>query len=726
MWFSLIGQPGIFGLSYHTHQTFCMKQLLHTVCMAILLAPGARGQVTQINANQSLQFLSAINNSKTLFVSDRDGTIWVSEGTAASTIQLNPNISTDGNGAVLNGKYIFSGTSIVHGTDLFLTDGTPEGTIVLKDIHPNAGSSSPDDFFPHNGYVYFTAEKTGQGRELWRTNGTTEGTALVKDIMPGSMSSNNAGDYYISGLGNLVLFTAQGDDSGKELWKSDGTEAGTVRVADINPGAPGSEPQSKWPCSNLLLFTAQTAANGREVWRTDGTTEGTFLLKDINPGTAGSTQIEIFPGFSIPLFESFHIFNNKAFFIASDGVNPGNLFVTDGTKANTSLVKTLVASPGFPRVILLNAINLPGKFLFGLSDGVSRSEIWQSDGSAVGTKVFKSFHFTDENSMPILFRNFSEGFVTGNDVLFQGNTFFFSAASNAHGNELWKSDGTPAGTTMVKDIGPGNASGMQDIFSYTYTSTALFFAANNGTHGIELWRSDGTASGTVQVQDIRPGQPDAEPMLMTLNNGKVFFGANDGVMPTQTDLYVVDGAFTPLPANLLNLSVFRTGADVQVNWQTQTEANTLHFTIERSADAIHFTEAGRVLAAGNSTVMRNYGFTDQKIAFPPSAALYYRLVTYDKDGSKNFSKVVPLYGKPGSWDAQLLGNVPGGQVALRLNGLEHQATVRVTDLSGRVLFSRSYEARQWQINLPVNSMPKGIYLVSVAHGGEVKTLRLAH
>jgi ELWxxDGT repeat protein len=704
----------------HTKNTR-MQKALHSFSFALLLGMAAHAQVTRINANQSLEMIGALNQTKTLFHSAKDGTMWVSEGTEASTIQLNPYISTGGQGALLNGNYIFSGTTPVHGTDLFLTDGTPDGTILLKDIQPNAASSFPDDFTVHNGWVYFTAEKFGEGRELWRTNGTPEGTTLVKDINPGNAHSNTAGSYEITPLGNLLIFSAKGDAGGTELWKTDGTAAGTVRIKDINPGAPESKPSFLWPIGNMLLFTAQTVDNGREVWRTDGTEAGTYMLRDIFAGPWGSTEIEIFPGFSIPVLSGFHIFNQKAYFIAMDGVNNAVLYVTDGTTANTTPVKTLVGPAGMPNVLLINAINLPGKFFFTLSDITGRSELWQSDGTPAGTSVFKSFHYSEEHPMPILFKNYSE--TNGPDLLYQGNTFFFSAATAAEGNELWKSDGTTGGTVMVKNIGPGAASGITEIFSYLYTTAGLYFAASNGTIGVELWKTDATTEGTLLVQDIRTGALPSNPQLMLLNNGKVFFGANDGEVPFDTDLFVLNGSFTPLPAELASFSVVKTGADVRLDWETITEANTSHFTIERSSDATTFNAIGTELAAGTSHSLRKYQFTDPKVVFPPSGKLYYRLVTYDKDGSKQYSKVVSLSGKAGSWNARLLSNTPGSEVSLQLEGLKTTAVVRVTDISGKVLMTRNYDARQWQINLPVQSLAKGIYVVTVYHEGEVKTLR---
>jgi ELWxxDGT repeat protein len=80
-------------------------------------------------------------------------------------------------------------------------------------------------------------------------------------------------------------------------------------------------------------------------------------------------------------------------------------------------------------------------------------------------------------------------------------TLYFSATSTAHGIELWKSDGTAAGTVMVKDINPGTAS--SSLAYFTNVDNILYFRANDGTTGNELWRSDGTSAGTYMVKVFR-------------------------------------------------------------------------------------------------------------------------------------------------------------------------------------------------------------------------------
>jgi ELWxxDGT repeat protein len=106
-------------------------------------------------------------------------------------------------------------------------------------------------------------------------------------------------------------------------------------------------------------------------------------------------------------------------------------------------------------------------------------------------------------------------------------TLFFEANDGATGRELWKSDGTEAGTVRVKDILPGDGSSYPG--SLTNVNGMLVFRARDGTSGDELWKSDGTESGTVLVKDISPGSARSVPRLLTNVNGTLFFEADDGI-----------------------------------------------------------------------------------------------------------------------------------------------------------------------------------------------------
>ena len=312
----------------------------------------------------------------------------------------------------------------------------------------------------------------------------------------------------------------------------------------------------------------------------------------------------------------------------------------------------------------------------------------------------------------------------GPDALFQGNKFFLAAPTEAEGMELWVSDGTLPGTQLVKNIKPGSGDGIELAnLSYLYTTVGLFFAANDGTTGVELWRSDATSDGTTLVKDIRLNAPGSEPTLWFIHNSKIYFSAQDGDDPVQTDLFVVDGAFTPLPVTLTTFTAIRTGADVLVQWKTSNEVNTDLFTIERSSDGRNFTPLGTQKAAGNSRSEHAYNFTDVKPAFPQGGRLYYRLVTADKDGKKHYSKVVAVAGNTTSWDARLLNNTPGHPVQLVVDGNTAGVSVQIVDMQGRVMTSRRYEANAGAVTLPLQTLGKGTYLITVSNGSEAKTFR---
>src|SRR5436309_13642521 len=109
---------------------------------------------------------------------------------------------------------------------------------------------------------------------------------LVKDINPGPDRSG-AYDGKFATFNGRIYFAARdaedGAGSGLELWSTDGTEAGTARVKDINPGAASSYPQHFLVAGDNLCFDATDAAHGNELWKTDGTEAGTRLVKDIRP-----------------------------------------------------------------------------------------------------------------------------------------------------------------------------------------------------------------------------------------------------------------------------------------------------------------------------------------------------------------------------------------------------------------------------------------------------------
>jgi uncharacterized repeat protein (TIGR01451 family) len=416
-----------------------------------------------------------------------------------------PQGSTD-----VNGTLFFDANDGTNGLELWKSDGTEAGTTLVKDINPGSGASFPDHLTNVDGTLFFSASASavfGDEGELWKSDGTEAGTVLVKDIQPGS---GDSGPFGLTDVNGTLFFDANDGTNGRELWKSDGTAAGTVLVKDINPGG-NSALGTAFDANNLinvggtLFFSADDGTNGDELWKSDGTEAGTVLVKDIRSGVVGSLPFNLTD------------VNGTLFFRADDGTNGFELWKSDGTTAGTVLVKDIQpgSNPSLPR----NLTDVNGSLFFGANDGTNGFELWKSDGTAAGTVLVKDINPGGSS--------FPSTEADDDNLINVNGTLFFKADDGTNGIELWKSDGTTAGTVLVKDIVPG--SGGTTLANLTDVNGTLFFSALEGTSGEELWKSDGTEAGTLVVKDIVPGFGSSSPSDLTGVNGTLFFTADDGI-----------------------------------------------------------------------------------------------------------------------------------------------------------------------------------------------------
>lgn len=204
--------------------------------------------------------------------------------------------------------------------------GSSNRPYMVRDINTDAAlSSAPSDFIVVDGKLFFVAEDRTSGRELWTSDGTEAGTVRVKDIRPGPGASSIE---QLTNVDGTLFFAASDGTSGKELWKSDGTEAGTV-LLDVLPGPDSSSPTGLTNVNGTLYFSAIDPTGGRELWKTDGTASGTLRVKDIWPGASSSTPAILGE------------FDGTLFFSATDGTSGRELWKSDGTEAGTVRVKDI-------------------------------------------------------------------------------------------------------------------------------------------------------------------------------------------------------------------------------------------------------------------------------------------------------------------------------------------------------------------------------------------------
>ncbi|HSL19290.1 MAG TPA: ELWxxDGT repeat protein [Methylomirabilota bacterium] len=567
--------------------------------------------------------------------------LWRSDGTLAGTFMVKDikpgNPGSDPSGTyVHDGVAYFSADDPTAGDELFRSDGTEAGTVLVKDINPGSASSYVQALASSGGTLFFVASDGVTPYELFKTDGTGPGTVLVKDINPGSSGSSPS---QLTDLGGTLLFAAS-SGSGRELWKSDGTGAGTVQVKDLWPGAGSSNPASLTPVDSELYFSAQTSATGNELWKSDGTEAGTVLVADISPGADHSYPRDLAAVGGALAFSAEDADDVRRLWV-SDGTGPGTamleygelaasgdpsdlaplgdrvvfsaweaatgheLWVSDGTEVGTSLVEDIAPGPSGSTPFFMTSLG--GSVVFVADDGVAGQELWITDGTSAGTSMIKDINPGSSHALPqdlvvlgdrVVFAArdpsvnpwVTDGTEAGTvkltascsnaiDFYSDGSTVYFSCYASAVGAELWKTDGTPAGTTMVKDIvaGPSSsnpkhfgavggvvyfsvvydselwrtdgtpagtqlvstiAAGTNFPYGFTELGGAAFFRAL-GDGGSELWTSDGTAAGTVQVIDLASGGGNSYPSYLTPFNGQLLFLANDAV--SGGELWITDG-----------------------------------------------------------------------------------------------------------------------------------------------------------------------------------------
>ena len=320
---------------------------------------------------------------------------------------------------------------------------------------------------------------------------------LVKDINPGSADSN---PFNIVNDGGKALFAAFDPTHGLELHISDGTQAGTHLVLDANPGA-GQGAADFFPAKigTKFVYEGNDGTHGYEPWITDGTSSGTHMIKDIDHGSVGSTPY------------GFTAWNGKSYFAATDGI-AGIRAVRHGRHERRNAPgqehQSVGAEPGFKSA----ATPCRGQ------QAAVQCKRWHSRHGAVENRRYgrRNERSCSRTSTPGANSSYPNGFAT------LGSDMYFAATDNVHEGELWRTDGTAAGTVRVSNIEPTGHSNASTVVA----SGGKFFSGlpvvARGRSGIR-WNVGRHCWG--------PGTSNINPVSITsLNGGVVFIGitASDG------------------------------------------------------------------------------------------------------------------------------------------------------------------------------------------------------
>jgi ELWxxDGT repeat protein len=584
-----------------------------TVMVKDILAKGGSSNPAFLRDVNGVLFFAANDgvNGYELWKSDgtAEGTVMVKDIKTGSRLSSSPGQITNANGIAF-----FTADDGVTGRELWKSDGSAAGTLLVKDFVPGAGSGNYRNLTGVGNRLFFSANDKVHGEEVWKSDGTSASTVMVKDLYPGGVTKQISGVViYEPALRNFtsiygkLYFTAFGPD-GYYFWKTDGTAEGTVPLKDANIYG-GTHDAFFTPYNGSVIFVdgpreQENDIHSYKIQKEDPagaiSTLATLFMGDFyssavpflvysnnavyftgrktladgyalfkNTGTAASTQLvadTYVASFSSDPSDFVKIGDN-IYFTAFDGVASG-VWKTNGTSAGTVLIKRFEA--------IQSLTNVNGQLFFaGLVNGEGW-HIYRSDGTPGGTiKIAYELPYgpyTLTNVNGTLFVTWGANGImttqgTGYNVYFitpsiqqvfaLGSYLYFQGTDATNGSELWRTNGTPLGTKLVRNINPN---GNSDPNHFAALNGVLYFSANDGTHGIELWRSNGTAAGTYMVKDARTADTEGTGLddishIAAVDNQIYFFSLDGSAQPA---IWKSDGtsANTSKVVNVPTLSQF--------------------------------------------------------------------------------------------------------------------------------------------------------------------------
>ncbi len=514
--------------------------------------------------------------------------LWRTDGTAAGTVRLaDLNLTGSSNPrewATFSGRVVFTANG-ASGSELYATDGTAAGTTLVADLAPGLASSSPSGFTPLFSFLYFTASDPTNGSELWRWDGTTAPVRLS------TIASVGTSPMQILATQTFSVYFAGDGPAGNELFRYD-TVGGAVTAYDINPGPASSTPRACGEISSTVYCVLGGNDMPADVYQVSSSSSTVTPMADLNPGPRGlngavrylsePSAMLINTGGRLLSLRAFGAFTDVGLTtdqVESVGVTGGAIYVAGNDGSSGDELWT-VSAFGIKRLVRdmygVTASSLPvaitadgDRALFGANPHNLGYELFETKGTTASTRQLTSMLglsvisslFVLGDRLVIRFGTAMYGTdrltlgspdplpsSVGAPTVFNGN-LYFAASSAAAGTELWRSDGTLAGTRLAAEAATGTTSGFSSSPPLVALPTGLVTVANDGASGAEPWFSDGAQAGTRRIADLNPGAVGSNPSLLTRAGNRVFFFATTAA--TGTELYVTDGTTASLVADLV-------------------------------------------------------------------------------------------------------------------------------------------------------------------------------
>lgn len=464
--------------------------------------------------------------------------LWKTDGTTAGTVKVQAVTARESGfepalseATVLDNRLVFSANDGIHGQEPWVTNGSTAGTVLLQDVAPLRHDVRIVNAFA---YKEISLLRDNIGR-LWTSNGTAEGTRAIVTGQLGVVVPTSAAVYYTvnnalwwttgeqniskvmdlpggfsegAAAGTRLAFAGPGPSTNTVLWISDGTERGTMATDVTNATRLASSQGKVW-------FSGSRGADDNELWVTDGTVAGTRMVHNINPSGDSS------PGSFIDL-------GTQTLFIANDNTSGRELWLTDGTAAGTRRVSDLRAGP----------LSSDPRDFTPWKNGV----VFTANDSPT---ELRGLWFIGPDAVPkLISRKTPDGPIVG-----WGDYLFFTYSEAGTGNELWRSDGTAAGTKMAFELIPGEVSSDPGELQLATPTGPLYFAANALATGRELYRLEDPLASPSLFTELASGPRSSTPRPLWVRPDLLLLEGDTGAGNAlwRVNLVSFEGDDTPPP-----------------------------------------------------------------------------------------------------------------------------------------------------------------------------------
>ena len=416
---------------------------------------------------------------------------------------------------------------------LFLSQMSNAQVDLVKDIQSGSTGSTISGITEFNGKLYFRANDGSTGFELWKSDGTSAGTLLVSDFVSGGNFVGSPPFFTI--LGSKLYFFGNANNTGIEVYHYDGTNislAADLKTGNNVSSAPGYMIEMG---GNLYVRAQEQSTTTNRLFKINSSNSFNVVDNSIVLGTSNSAAV----------------LDGKLYLAAGTVSSNQQLYSTDGT--TMTLVKT-INTAGNAQPTNFYAASAMGKVFFRANDGTAGLELWMTDGTETGTVLVKDIVTGSGTSSPANFYEYN-------------GKVYFSANDGTNGVELWVTDGTSAGTQMLKDINTSVAGASSNPSNFYTYNGKLYFSANDGVNGSELWRTDGTAENTTMLFDINSGAGNSSPSDFISFNGDLYFGADNG--STGKELYKISASTLGLEkVKATSLKVYPNPSNGNINFSS--------------------------------------------------------------------------------------------------------------------------------------------------------------